>query len=39
MWSVIDVVSLWYPLPVVIPDDVKVIIYDYAFDPFGEPWV
>jgi hypothetical protein len=27
-----------YPLPEILPDELKMIIIDYAFDTLNEPW-
>lgn len=28
----------WYCLPHIIPYDVRVLIVEYTFDPFVDPW-
>jgi len=30
--------NYWYPLPSVIPDEIRVIIFDYVFNPLEDPW-
>jgi len=28
----------WYPLPDVLPEEVKAYILEYVFDPLRDPW-
>lgn len=28
----------WYPLPLIVPSDVQVMIYEFVFDPEKDPW-
>ena len=30
--------SLWYPLPDEIPREIRLIIYDFMFNPLEDPW-
>jgi len=40
MMTWIEVFKFWYPLPVELPDEILVQIYDYCFNPFPlqDPW-
>lgn len=38
MTEVIEYFDLWYPLPAILPYDVRIIIFDYVFDPLADPW-
>lgn len=29
---------LWYNLPDILPDEVKLLVVEYTFDPLTDPW-
>lgn len=31
-------IKSWYPLPEIINDDILLLVYEYAFDPYKDPW-
>lgn len=31
-------IRLWFPLPDSLPEDVKGLIIEFAFDPLTDPW-
>ena len=33
-----DYLNAWYPLPSVLPDDLKMLVFQFAFDPLMDPW-
>jgi len=36
--TVVEYFEIWYPLPNILPHELKHVVYSYIFNPVENPW-